>query len=228
MSDLILIVDDEPELVQALEFSFQREGFRTLAAHTGLDALAMARSEPPPDLVLLDLMLPDIPGTEVCRRLRADGRTATISVIMVTARGEPTDRVVGLELGADDYVVKPFHTRELILRVRAVLRRTRATPSEAPVETWGNLRLSRDAHQVWVDGEAVALSALEFRLLLTLIDRRGRVQSREQLLDAAWDEPYAVDPRTVDTVVKRTRQKLGAAGQLIKTVRGVGYRFALE
>ncbi len=225
----MLIVDDEEDLVAPLDFALRREGFRTLTALSGAEALHAAAAHRP-QLVLLDLMLPDLPGTEVFRRLRADPATAGIPVIMVTARGDDVDRIVGLELGADDYVVKPFNTRELILRVRAVLRRAASASAAVGAEAvdFGRLRVDVAAHQVWVDGEEVQLTALEFRLLSTLLGRRGRVQSREALLSAAWEDGVHVTERTVDTHVKRLRRKLGPAAAYIETIRGVGYRFAAQ
>ena len=228
MADLILIVEDEADLVEALSWSFQREGFLVRTASTGQSALLAAAQDPLPDLILLDLMLPDLSGTEVCRRLKSAPRTERIPVIMVTARGEEIDRVVGFEVGADDYVVKPFSARELVLRARAVLRRARPVEEEPGAEgpiTFGILRIDHAAHRVWVGEEEAQLTALEFRLLESFLQRRGRVQSREQLLEAAWGEPEDVTVRTVDTHVKRLRQKIGAAGDYIETLRGVGYRF---
>ncbi|MCA9561094.1 MAG: response regulator transcription factor, partial [Myxococcales bacterium] len=181
--------------------------------------------EPIPDLVLLDLMLPDMSGTEVCRKLRADERTKDVPVMMVTAKGEEIDRVVGFEVGADDYVVKPFSLRELLLRVRAVLRRARTGEESEDEITFGRLRIDTPGHHVWVDEEEVKLTALEFRLLTTFHARRGRVQTREMLLSDVWGYQAEVTTRTVDTHVKRLREKLGEAGQYIETVRGVGYRF---
>ena len=228
MPEMILIVDDEPELVRPLEFAFKREGFQTRIAHDGRTALARAAELPRPDVVLLDLMLPDISGTEVCRRLKADPSTRSIPVIMVTARGEEIDRVVGFEVGADDYVVKPFSTRELVLRARAVMRRNVAEAAPVPVAditTFGRLRVDEGGHRVWVDGEEIQLTALEFRLLTTFLERKGRVQSREVLLDNVWGMSTAVTTRTVDTHVKRLRHKLGTASSYVQTIRGVGYRF---
>ncbi len=225
MPDLILIVDDESDLLRALGFAFKREGFEVRTAANGKDALSAAFQEPAPDLVLLDLMLPDLPGTEICRRLKAEPRTAEVPVVMLTARGEEIDRVVGFEVGADDYVVKPFSTRELVLRVRAVLRRSRPSAPSTESETFGRLRVDQGGHRVWVDGDEIALTALEFRLLTTFMSRKGRVQSREALLDDVWGVHNAVTTRTVDTHVKRLRQKLGDVGNYIETIRGVGYRF---
>lgn len=225
MSGLILIVEDEHDLLATLEYNLEREGYRTRTATTGKAALEAALVEPHPDLVLLDLMLPDIPGTEVCRQLRADERTREIPVVMATAKGEEIDRVVGFEVGADDYVAKPFSVRELTLRIRAILRRSRTPAEERDEASFGRLRIDQPAHRVWVDDEEIRLTALEFRLLTTFHARRGRVQTRERLLSDVWGYQAEVTTRTVDTHVKRLREKLGEAGQYIETVRGVGYRF---
>jgi two-component system phosphate regulon response regulator PhoB len=242
MASTILIVEDERDLVATLEYNLQREGFETRSALNGLHALELAHQKPVPDLVLLDVMLPDLPGTEVCRRLKQSEATRHVPVLMVTARGEEIDRVVGFEVGADDYVVKPFSVRELVLRVRAVLRRAQGPDAVAPVTppktvssgtgdavpeavAFGRLRLDADAHRVEVDGVEVPLTALEFRLLQTFLQRRGRVQSREVLLNDVWGIEADVTTRTVDTHVKRLREKLGAASGYVETLRGVGYRF---
>ncbi|MSP25939.1 MAG: response regulator transcription factor [Myxococcales bacterium] len=227
MSPLILIVEDEPDLRATLEYNLQREGYRTRSAATGRQALLAAREEPFPDLVLLDVMLPDVSGTEICRLLRADERTRAVPVLMATARGEEIDRVVGFEVGADDYVVKPYSVRELLLRIRAVLRRAQAKPAEQakPDVEFGRLRLDISGHRCWVDADETILTALEFRLLQTLLERRGRVQTRDMLLTDVWGVSTAVTTRTVDTHVKRLRQKLGLAGNYVETLRGVGYRF---
>ena len=226
MANTILLVDDEVDLLRALEFSFKKEGFQVRLARNGSEALAQATTTPLPDLVLLDLMLPDLSGTEVCRRLKASPDTSRIPVVMLTAKGEEIDRVVGFEVGADDYVVKPFSTRELLLRVRAVLRRVEPVATSESALRFGRLRLDPAAHRAWVDDEDVVLTALEFRLLMVLLERRGRVQTRERLLEDVWDVHAAVTTRTVDTHVKRLRQKIGEAGAYIETIRGVGYRFA--
>jgi two-component system phosphate regulon response regulator PhoB len=177
-------------------------------------------------LVLLDLMLPDMSGTEVCRTIKDNPATRTLPVVMLTARGEEIDRVVGFEIGADDYITKPFSVRELVLRIRAVLRRRELPPGEAASIEFGNLRIDRAAHRVWVDGEEVELTALEFKLLVTLYERRNRVQSRGALLDQVWGIETKISTRTVDAHVKRLREKMGNARDYIETVRGVGYRFA--
>ena len=226
MAHTILIVEDERDLVEAVEYSLQREGFETRAAGTGEQALKLLDKEPKPDLVLLDVMLPDMSGTEVCRRLRAHEGSRHIPVIMATARGEEIDRVVGFEVGADDYVVKPYSVRELALRIRAILRRAARADEPLTTETsFGRLRVDPSAHRVFVDSDEVQLTALEFRLLATFLQRRGRVQSRETLLSDVWGIEADITTRTVDTHVKRLREKLGPAGVYVETLRGVGYRF---
>lgn len=228
MAERILIVDDEEDLLQLMAFNLESAGFQVVTARNGRDALHHARSARP-DLILLDLMLPDVQGTEVCRTLKADEQTRQIPVIMVTARGEEIDRVVGFELGADDYVVKPFSPRELVLRVKAMLKRLHrgGAEVEAPQQVlrFGEIEVDQGRHRVRVGEEEVQLTALEFRLLTTFIRRKGRVQSRERLLDDVWGIDVEVTTRTVDTHVKRLREKLLGAGRHIETVRGVGYRF---
>ncbi|MBI4955304.1 MAG: winged helix-turn-helix domain-containing protein [Myxococcales bacterium] len=224
----ILIVEDERDLARVLEFNLRQAGHEVTTCGRGREGLERARAERPA-LVLLDLMLPDLPGTEVCKALRADPRTRAMGIVFLTAKGEEIDRVVGFELGADDYVVKPFSVRELLLRVEAVLRRGRppegGAAAEPPVE-FGRLRIDRAAHRAWVDGVEVELTALEFKLLTTLYERKDRVQSRASLLSDVWGIEADVTTRTVDTHVKRLREKLGAAADYVETVRGVGYRFA--
>jgi two-component system phosphate regulon response regulator PhoB len=221
----ILIVEDERDLQTVLEYNFRQAGYEVLQALRGEEGLRLAR-EHRPDLVCLDLMLPDLPGTEVCKALRQDPATRDVPVLMLTAKGEEIDRVVGFELGADDYVTKPFSVRELLLRVQAILRRTGEAPETTPLIEFGRLKVDRDAHRVWVDGTEIPLTALEFKLLLTLHERRDRVQTRGTLLDDVWGIQADITTRTVDTHVKRLREKLGPAGEYVETVRGVGYRFA--
>ncbi len=222
----ILIVDDEEDIRDLLDLHLRREGFATLQAADARTALELARRERPA-LIVLDLMLPDLSGTEVCRRLRADESTAAIPVIMLTAKGEEIDRVVGFEVGADDYVVKAsFSMREFVLRVRAVLRRRAAEPTTEERMVHRDLEIDVAGHRVFVKGEPVDLTATEFRLLLCLASRPGRVQTRGVLLEEVWEQPPDLNTRTVDTHVKRLREKLGPAAIHIKTVRGVGYRFA--
>jgi two-component system, OmpR family, phosphate regulon response regulator PhoB len=225
MSGVILVIEDEKDLVAALEYNLEREGYHTRSALTGRAGLDLADQDPVPDAVVLDLMLPDISGIEVCRQLRGGKRTAQVPVLMLTAKGEEIDRVVGFEVGADDYVVKPFSVREVMLRIRALLRRQRREEPEGNEVAFGRLRLDSGGHRAWVDDHEAVLTALEFRLLTTLLSRRGRVQTRERLLQDVWGIEADVTTRTVDTHVKRLRQKLGGAGEYIETLRGVGYRF---
>ena len=222
---LVLVIEDEADLATTLEYNLRTEGFEVRLAHTGKQGLAHAIAEPLPDLIVLDLMLPDLAGTEICRRLREQERTRDIPVIMCTAKGEEIDRVVGFEVGADDYVVKPFSVRELVLRIRALLRRAHRVEGEPSLIRFGRLKIDRDAHRAWVDDVEIALTALEFRLLHAFMTRKGRVQTRDALLSDVWGIEADVTTRTVDTHVKRLREKLGEAGAYIETLRGVGYRF---
>jgi two-component system phosphate regulon response regulator PhoB len=221
----VLIVEDEQDLQKVLAYNLKRAGHEVLAALRGRDGLQLVRDRNP-DFVILDLMLPDLPGTEICKTLKRDPKTKGIPILMLTAKGEEVDRVVGFELGADDYVVKPFSVRELLLRIEAILRRTHGDGAAPQSFEFGVLRVDRDAHRVWVADQEVELTALEFKLLATLYDRRNRVQDRTKLLDDVWGIEAAITTRTVDTHVKRLREKLGRAGEYIETVRGVGYRFA--
>jgi two-component system phosphate regulon response regulator PhoB len=225
MSGLVLVIEDEVDLATTLEYNLRAEGFQVRLAHTGRAGLASATAEPLPDIVVLDLMLPDLTGTEICRRLRDTDRTRDIPIVMCTAKGEEIDRVVGFEVGADDYVVKPFSVRELILRIRALMRRVQRTDGEPSLIRFGRLKIDRDAHRAWVDEIEIGLTALEFRLLHAFLSRRGRVQTRDALLSDVWGIDADVTTRTVDTHVKRLREKLGDAGAYIETLRGVGYRF---
>ncbi len=232
MKPKILVVDDEEDLRKVLDFNLSNAGFDTYTAATGTEALEMARSIVP-DLILLDVMLPDIQGTQVCQQLKTFPETQKIPVAMVTARGDEIDRVVGFELGVDDYIVKPFSVREVVLRVRAILKRTGGQEEESAVEEssenevkFGDISLDNVRHRVWISDAEVKLTATEFRLLETFLNRRGRVQTRDVLLKDVWGEDINVTPRTVDTHVKRLREKLGDSGNYIETVRGVGYRFA--
>lgn len=227
MTHKLLIIEDEADLARTLEYNFRQAGFDVTTTSRGRDALRIAATQSP-DLVLLDLMLPDISGTEVCKQLKADPKTRHIPVIMVTARGEEVDRILGFELGTDDYVTKPFSVRELILRAKAVLRRGEPADSHDQVLKIGALTIDPIAHRVLLDGKEVPLTALELRLLHTLALRRGRVQTRDTLLHDVWGLYLEVETRTVDTHVKRLREKLGPAGAFIQTVRGVGYRFDVE
>ncbi|MEO8903192.1 MAG: response regulator [Polyangiaceae bacterium] len=221
----ILVIEDESDIRQVLDYNLRSAGHEVVEAARGADGLRLLR-EREPDLVLLDLMLPDMSGTEVCRTIKDNPATRALPVVMLTARGEEIDRVVGFEIGADDYITKPFSVRELVLRIRAVLRRREFTVSDGLNIEFGNLRMDRAAHRVWVDGQEIALTALEFKLLVTLYEHRNRVQSRGALLDEVWGLDTKISTRTVDAHVKRLREKMGAARDYIETVRGVGYRFA--
>ncbi len=222
----ILVVEDEPDIQEVLDYNLKRDGHEVTLTSTAKEGLRLARDRRP-DVILLDLMLPDGSGTELCKTLRQDATMRGVRVMMLTAKGEEIDRVLGFELGADDYIVKPFSVRELLLRVQSVLRRAGTEESGGgEMLQFGMLRVDRAAHRVWVDGHEVELTALEFKLLLTLHDRRNRVQTRDALLSDVWKIDADVTTRTVDTHVKRLREKLGSAGIYIQTVRGVGYRFA--
>jgi two-component system phosphate regulon response regulator PhoB len=220
----ILVIEDEADIQQVLEYNLREKGHKVHVASTGEEGLRLAR-EKKPDLVLLDLMLPDISGTEVCKQLKTDPATRMTQVVILTAKGEEIDRVVGFELGADDYVVKPFSVRELLLRIQAILRRSQGEQEAAKTFQFGRLRVDREAHRVWADEAELELTALEFKLLVTLYDRKNRVQTRAALLSDVWGIDADITTRTVDTHVKRLREKLGDAGSYIETVRGVGYRF---
>jgi phosphate regulon transcriptional regulator PhoB len=225
MASRVLIVEDERDIRDLIVLHLQRDGYEVASASTGEEGLAQVRHSPP-DLLILDLMLPAMSGLEVCRRLRQEQGTATLPIVMLTAKADEVDRVVGLELGADDYVVKPFSPKELLARVRAVLRRSRPGPEVAPM-TFGALTIDPGAHRVSVRGEEVALTPKEFDLLRALATARGRVLSRELLLDQVWGYARSeeIESRTVDVHVRRLRVKLGAEGRRILTVKSVGYRF---
>ena len=225
MSDTILIVDDEQDVLDLLVYNLQKAGFRTVTARDGATALQKARDQHPA-LIVLDLMLPQLDGTEVCKQLKTDSKTASTPIIMLTAKAEEVDRVVGLELWADDYLTKPFSPRELVLRVKTILRRATGKVAPAEVLKSGDLSVDIAKHEATVKGKALELTATEFKLLVTLMERRGRVQTRDRLLADVWGYEGDIDTRTVDTHVRRLREKLGSAAEYIETVRGVGYRFA--
>jgi two-component system phosphate regulon response regulator PhoB len=226
----VYLVEDEPDIAEVLRYNLEREGLVVATERRGDTALEAIRRQPP-DLVLLDLMLPGLDGLEVTRALKRDTATAAIPIVMLTARSDEVDRIVGLELGADDYVSKPFSPREVVLRVKAVLRRRdggeeRPAPDSRRVLQAGGLEIDVPAHRCWVRGEEVVLTATEFRLLKLLMERRGRVQTRGQLLSDVWGYAEDVDSRTVDTHVRRLRRKLGGEADRIETIIGVGYRLA--
>lgn len=219
----ILIVEDDPDIQELLRFNLEKAGFATLKAEDGETALTLARKHHP-DLLILDLLLPGMDGLEVCRRIRRDPTVAEIPIIMLTAKGEEMDRVVGLELGADDYVVKPFSIRELILRINKLLDR-KEKKVESSVLKADSLVLDLEAHTVTLEGRPLGLTATEFKLLAHMMHTRGRVQTREILLDRVWGYSFEGYSRTIDTHIRRIRSKLGRHQNLIETVRGVGYRF---
>jgi two-component system, OmpR family, phosphate regulon response regulator PhoB len=219
----ILIIEDERDLLDLIAFNLEREGYRVLTALDGKDGLDTARNRSP-DLIILDLMLPGIMGTDICRILKNSDKTASIPIIMLTAKGEEIDRVVGFEVGADDYVVKPFSNRELMLRIRAILRRSEPDVKEEKILIIGPVTIDTGRHIVTSAGEDVVLTTTEYKLLLNLAERLGRVQNRDLLLKNVWGYNYIGDTRTVDTHITRLRTKLGIAGDMIKTVRGFGYK----
>ena len=227
MKTKILVVDDEPDALEVLGFKLREAGYTPIFARDGTRALAIARTEHP-DLIVLDLMLPEVDGLEVCKILRRDASTASIPVIMLTARAAEMDRVLGLELGADDYVTKPFSPRELVIRIRKQLSRSRTGDEKGSHLRIGELQIDVPRHVVSVSAKVITLTATEFKLLEVLARRRGRVQSRDRLLQDVWGYENPIDSRTVDTHMRRLREKLGDAAQHLETVRGVGYRFAAE
>jgi DNA-binding response OmpR family regulator len=227
MKPKILLVDDEPDALEVLGFKLREAGFTPIFARDGARALASARQDRP-DLIVLDLMLPEVDGLEVCKILRRDPATASIPILMLTARAAEMDRVLGLELGADDYVTKPFSPRELVLRIRKLLQRLQAAEEPSAQLKLGEIEIDVPRHLVQVSGRRLTLTATEFRLLEILARRRGRVQSRDRLLQDVWGYENPIDSRTVDTHMRRLREKLGAAAEQLETVRGVGYRFAVE
>ena len=223
----ILVVDDEPDALELIEFNLQKAGFAVSTAADGEEALRKARDHSP-NLIVLDLMLPEVDGLEVCKSLRGDSRTTNIPIIIVTAKTAEIDRILGLELGADDYVTKPFSPRELVLRIKNLLRRRHAPAQVKDVIRFRDLCVDVPRHEVTVKSARIELTATEFKLISLLAQRSGRVQSREQLLGDVWGIQAEVTTRTVDTHVKRLRQKLGPAADYIETLRGVGYRFKTQ
>ena len=223
MARTILVIDDEPELVKLLDYNLTKAGYLVLSAKDGENGLAAARKHAP-DAVILDVMMPGLDGWEVCKRLRQDASTSAIPLLMLTAKSEEGDRVLGLELGADDYVTKPFGVRELLARVKALLRRSEAASAAPEVVKAGKVTIDASRRTVVAAGKPIALTATEFNLLKALADKEGRVISREDLLSLARGDDVAVMDRTVDVHVAALRKKLGKHGEMIETVRGVGYR----
>lgn len=230
MRPRVVIIEDEKDIVELVRYNFRREGFEVDGFSRGRDGLEHLRRNPP-DLVLLDILLPDEDGFEICKRLRADPRLKSVPVIFLTAKGEETDRIVGLEIGADDYVVKPFSPRELVARVRAVLRRQERVAEKREVVEAGSLRLDMRTQEATVRGKLVELSALEFKLLHFLASHPRHVFNRDRLLDEVWGRDRFVTPRTVDVHIRRLREKIEEfpnRPQFLQTVRGSGYRFSPE
>ena len=219
---VVLIVEDERDVVDLLALNLRKAGFAISTAMDGAAGLQKARSEKPA-FIILDLMLPKMPGLEVCKILKGDPATRQIPIMMLTAKAEEIDRVVGLEFGADDYVTKPFSPREMILRIKAILRRAEG-PAEDESLSAGSIVIDTARHEVSVNGKRVSLTSLEFKLLRTLMQRRGRVQTRDRLLNDVWGYESVIDTRTVDTHVRRLRKKLGKVADAIESVRGFGYR----
>ncbi len=224
MKPKILVVDDEPEAVELLEFNLKQAGYVVTTAGDGAEALKRARSQTP-DLIVLDVMLPEMDGFEICKSLRLDPATSKVPIIMLTAKAAEIDRVLGLELGADDYLTKPFSPRELLLRIKKILSRTQVEENSKDQLRFGDLTVDVPRHVASWRGKTIDLTATEFRLLTILSQRSGRVQSRDQLLRDVWEYDSLIDTRTVDTHMRRLREKLGPASKHLDTVRGVGYRF---
>lgn len=221
----ILVVDDEPDIVELITYNLKKEGFEVTSATDGEEAVTKIRKGEF-NLIVLDLMLPGMQGMELCRVLRNDPRTENLPIIMLTAKGEEVDRILGLEIGADDYISKPFSPRELVARVKAVLRRASEKPSDAKVIRIGNLLINRETYSVSKNDKPLMLSSTEFRLLLYLVERKGKIFSRDQLLDAVWKDEAFVEPRTVDVHIRRLRMQVEddpSNPKHIKTRRGIGY-----
>ena len=226
MSHKILIIEDEPDIRKTLEYNISREGYKVVCASSLSKGKEHINSSDF-SLILLDLMLPDGSGLDLCREIKSDKDKSSTPIIILTAKDDEVDKVVGFELGADDYVTKPFSVRELILRIKAVLKRGAEKKETLEVQRqFGELTMDIDSHEVFVNNEQIILTALEFRLLRQLVDRRGRVQSRDQLLSDVWGYSAEVTTRTVDTHIKRLREKLGTMGKYVQTIRGVGYKFS--
>tara|TARA_B100000795_G_scaffold138809_1_gene103749 strand:- start:6011 stop:6706 length:696 start_codon:yes stop_codon:yes gene_type:complete len=227
MSNKVLVIEDEPDIRKTLEYNLTREGFDVSGCGSIKEAKKLIEI-PNFSIILLDLMLPDGSGLDLCREVKSNSLTKDIPIIILTAKDDEVDKVVGFELGADDYVTKPFSVRELILRVKAILKRN-AKPLSAPLEinrNFGLLKMDIESHEVFIDDKEVILTALEFKLLNQLVERRGRVQTRDQLLSDVWGYSSDITTRTVDTHIKRLREKLGSMGKYVQTIRGVGYKFS--
>ena len=230
MKNIILVIEDEPDINKTISYNLLTEGFEPISVYNLLEADHWIQSNSP-DLILLDLMLPDGSGLDFCKRIKSKNKFNNIPIIILTAKDDEVDKVVGFELGADDYVTKPFSVRELILRIKAILKRKTISSHSENVDSnkskeFGKLKIDADSHEVFIDNNEIILTALEFKLLKHLVDRRGRVQTRDQLLSDVWGYSAQITTRTVDTHVKRLREKLGIMGKHVETIRGVGYRFS--
>ena len=226
MISKILLVEDEPDIRDTLSYNFEKEGFKVLSSPDGKSALKLLESNKP-NIVILDLMLPDMSGLDLCRQIKNDKKLSNTSIIMLTAKSEEIDRIVGFELGADDYVTKPFSVRELILRVKVLIKKHTTTEQKDTSISLGSIYMNLDAHEVKINKQDIILTALEFKLLRHLLQRKGRVQTRDQLLGDVWGYSSEVTTRTVDTHIKRLREKLGVFADYIQTIRGVGYKFTI-
>jgi len=227
MKERVLIVEDDKHISKLVKFNLEKANYECAIAATGEKALE-ALDDRPVDLIILDIMLPGMDGFGICRAIKEKEKLKNIPIIMLTAKGEEVDRIVGLELGADDYIVKPFSPRELVLRVKAILKRGKVEEAKKDILAAGDIIVDIPKHKVTVKAKPVELTQMEFRLLVTLMERRSRVQTRERLLSDVWDMGTGVDTRTIDTHVKRLREKLGKSGSLIETIRGLGYKFKEE
>ncbi|MBN2452990.1 MAG: response regulator transcription factor [Candidatus Omnitrophica bacterium] len=224
--ETILIIEDEKSILKLIKYNLEKSGFNAIAAKSGEDALKILSGQQI-DLAVIDIMLPGMDGLDVCKHIRQDSETKNMPVIILTAKGESIDRVVGFEVGADDYIVKPFSPRELVLRIKAILKRGKAEdPAQKEIVSAFDISVNIPKHEVTVKGKVVDLTNMEFKLLCTLIQRRGRVQTREKLLDDVWGIDTMIETRTIDTHVKSLRTKLGKAGKAVETVHGMGYRFS--
>lgn len=228
VNEKILIVEDDKHISKLVKFNLEKANYDCAIAATGEKALEVLNDQPPVELIILDIMLPGMDGFEICRIIRQQDKLKNIPIIMLTAKGEEVDRIVGLELGADDYIVKPFSPRELVLRVKAILKRGKVEDVKKDILVAEDITVDIPKHRVTVKGKPIDLTQMEFKLLVTLMERRSRVQTREKLLSDVWDMGTDVNTRTIDTHIKRLREKLGKSGVLIETVRGLGYRFKEE
>lgn len=223
MEDTVLVIEDEADVVDLLRYNLSKAGLSVLIANDGLQGLEMARKHRP-DVIVLDLMLPGMDGQSICKALKKDPDTESLPIIMLTAKGEPSERIQGLEIGAEDYVTKPFSPKELVLRVKALLRRMRASTNKEDLEV-DEFQVNKSAFEIRLEGLRLELTTTEFKLLTLMIERRGRIQSRETLLYDVWGYQNAIDTRTVDTHMRRLREKLGKHSARLETIRGEGYRF---